>query len=295
MGNLKLNSLFSLVEWPCSRQGMVFRWMRPLLVCVLLAVAISASSVIYAQTVNRVTQDIDPAIVETLPNHHPLWANEANSAGLAPSDRLLDSLTIVLSRSPQQEQAFEAFLAGQQDPASPDYHHWLTPTEVGRRFGLSDQDLASVSGWLQSQGLHVNWVSPSRIFIGFGGTAADVGRAFHTEMRIYNTGGVERISVSSAPMIPAALVPVIKAIQGLYTVDDQPLHSAVPMRSDSPEENSNSGSHFLAPADFATIYDLPSGATGIGQTIGIVGRSRTDFADFENFQQKTETSFAYPT
>src|ERR1039458_8142632 len=48
-----------------------------------------------------------------------------------PPDLPLDQLTLVLSRSPQQEAAFQQFLAEQQNPASPTYHHWLTPPRSG--------------------------------------------------------------------------------------------------------------------------------------------------------------------
>ena len=58
-------------------------------------------------------------------------------------------------------------------------------TEIGERFGLSDNDIAMLTGWLQSQGLQVSWVAPSRTFIGFTGTAANVGRAFQTELHYY--------------------------------------------------------------------------------------------------------------
>ena len=208
---------------------------------------------------------------------------------------MLDQMTMVLARSPEQETAFENFLANQQNPASPDYHQWLTPAEVGERFGLSEQDIATLTGWLHSQGLHVNWVSPSRVFIGFGGTAADMGRAFQTDFHSYNVDGAESISVSSDPLIPQALLPAIKAIQGLYTVENLPAHHMSAGQSNSPDENSNSGNHYLAPADFATIYDLPIALTGAGQTIGIVGRSRTNFADFDNFRRLTRSTFANPT
>jgi subtilase family serine protease len=99
---------------------------------------------------------------------------------------------------------------------------------MGERFGLSENDITAITGWLRSQGLDVNWVSPSRVFIGFGGSALAIGRAFHTELQTYKAagihGGVELMSVSSDPMIPLALVPAIKSINGLYTVEDQPLH-----------------------------------------------------------------------
>jgi hypothetical protein len=261
----------------------------------LLTAAFIAGPAITAQTLNRITQNVDVSRVQPLPDHHPLWASAANSNGLAPADLPLNQLTLVLSRSPQQEQAFEQFLAGQQNPASPDFHHWLTPAEVGERFGLSGQDVATITAWLQSQGLQVNWVSPSRVFIGFAGTAANVGRAFQTEMRYYNVNGEQKLSVNSDPMVPAALLPAIKGIRGLYTIDEHPLYQARAMQSVSPLETANSGNHYLAPADFATIYDLPASLTGAGITIGIVDRSRTNFADFSNFRSLTGSSFPNPT
>jgi subtilase family serine protease len=230
-----------------------------------------------------------------LPNHHPQWANASNSTGLVPQNLPLERITLVLSRSPEQEQAFESFLANQQNPASLDYHHWLTPAEVGDRFGLSEADIATITGWLQSQGLHVNWVSPSRLFIGFGGTAANVGRAFQTELHNYKVDGVERMSVSSDPTIPQALVPAIKSIRGLYTIPEHPMHSMAAPRTAMPDANSSNGEHFLAPADFAAIYNIPPGSTGAQFTIGIVSWSRTDFADFDNFRQKTGNYFSNPT
>jgi hypothetical protein len=259
----------------------------------LLAVFFTGAT-LCAQTANRITQGADSTQVQVLPNHHPQWADRANSTGLMPSDAVLDHLTLVLARSPEQQKAFESFLAGQQNPASPDYHHWLTPAEVGERFGLSEDDIATVKGWLQSQGLHADWVSPSRLFIGFGGTAANLGRAFQTELHHYKVNGVERMSVSSDPMVPQALAPAIKAIRGLYSIEEQPLHRALPMRSDSPQMNTSNGMHFITPADFTTIYHVVGGETGQGQTIGILGRSRTNFADFSNFRLRTDSQSPDP-
>jgi subtilase family serine protease len=240
-------------------------------------------------------QTVDVPQLKPLPDHHPLWANAANDAGSVPPNKVLDHLTVVLSRSPQQQLAFDNFLADQQNPASPDYHHWLTPFEVGERFGPDQKQFASVTAWLQSQGLHVNWISPSRIFIAFGGTAADLNRSLQTQLHYYTVNGSQRISVSSDPMIPETLAPAVKAIHGLYTIDEQPLHRAHSMQSDSPQLTSNSGNHYITPADFQTIYDLPPFASGYNWSIGIVGRSRTNFADFENFQNRTGTYFSNPT
>jgi len=284
-------SLSCVHSGPGSFLQLNLRRMRLWSTLALLAAAGVAGPALPAQSPNRVTAKIDSAQVRVLPNHHPLWAIAQNCVGLASSDL---ALTMVLSRTPEQEAAFQKLLADQQDPASPDYRHWLTPTEAGERFGLSDSDIAAITAWLESQGEHVNWVSPSRVFIGFGGTAADTGRAFQTEMHRYNVNGQERISVSSDPMIPAALAPAIKAIHGLYTIDEQPAHHAIAMQSDSPEVTTSNGYHFIGPEDFSAIYDLPNNLSGAGQTIGIVGRSRTNPADFNNFKSLIGPNFTNP-
>ena len=278
-----------------GRLNQAIQGMRRLPMLFLLAAMVFAGMALPAQTPLRITRGVDATQVRALPDHHPSWANPANSKGLLPANQMLNPMTLVLARSPERELAFENFLADQQNPASPEYHHWLTPAEVGERFGLSDQDIGALSGWLRSQDLQVNWVSPSRIFIGFSGTAANLGRAFQTEFHSYNVNGVERISISSDPMIPEALLPAIKAIHGLYTVENRPAHHAIAGQSNSPAENSNSGNHYITPADFAVLYDLPLSLTGAGQTIGIVGRSHTDFADFSNFRSLTGATFANPT
>ncbi len=262
----------------------------------MLAMVLSANPELYGQAIDRITSVINPAQLVALPNHHPQWAKKENSTGLVPPDLPLEQLTLVLSRSPHQEEALQTFLAEQQELGSPNYHRWLTPVEMGERFGLSEQDIATLSGWLQSQGLHVNWVSPSRIFLRFGGTASAVGHAFQTELHIYrnNGNGIERLSVSSDPMVPLALTPAIKAIHGLYTVEDHPFHSARLTQFDAPNTTTTDGEHIMVPGDLAVIYNYTGGETE-PVTIGIVGRSRTDFNDFANFRQLTEAGFANPT
>ncbi len=263
--------------------------------CVLMLVvgaAVAGLRPLRAQTRNRIAGQIDSARSQVLANHHPLWANPAHDAGPVPGDLKLSGMTLVLARTPQQEQAFTQFLAGQQNPASPEFHHWLTAAEIGRRFGLSPTDLDALRGWLESQGLHVTWVAPSSLFWGFSGTAASVSRAFQSELRYYNVNGTRRLSISADPRIPQALAGVIQSVRGLYQVDDRPSHFARPQAA-GPDYD-NAGGHYLTPQDFATIYNLPSNVSGAGATIGIVGWSRVDSADLEQFREKTGTSFRDP-
>jgi len=242
-----------------------------------------------------VTRAVDTAQVTPLAQHHPNWAIAANRIAAVNDDQDFEQMTLVLTRPASQQAAFEQFLDEVQNPSSPSYHKWLTPSEVGHRFGLSDGDLAAISGWLNGQGLHVNLVTPNRTSIQFGGSALNIGRAFQTSLSTYSVDGEQRLSVDSEPTIPLALAPVIRAVRGLYSVNERPQHTTSTLPATSPEYTYSSGSHYLTPADFATIYDVPTTYTGAGVTIGIVSWSRVSTADLDAFRAKTGASFQNPT
>jgi hypothetical protein len=122
----------------------------------LLMACCVAGKAVQAQTLDRITQEMDALKAKTLANHLPPWANAGNDVGEAPSKQRMDGLTMVLARSPEQEMALKKLLADQQNPTSPDYHHWLTPSEMGERFGLPEHDIATMARWLQSRELHAN-------------------------------------------------------------------------------------------------------------------------------------------
>ncbi len=238
----------------------------------------------------------DSANSRALAGHVPSWASERNLIEAVPAGQRVGNLTLVLARSPEQQQALDRLLAAQQDPASPEYQQWLTPPEFGTRFGLADKDLDALTGWLESQGLRVDWVSPARNFVGFSGPAEAIGRALRTRLNLYSVNGKRKMSVASAPRIPAGLAPLIQSIRGLYTIEDRPFSHAA--ASASPALTVGDGNpyyYYVVPADFATIYNVRGEWNGGGVSIGIVGRAHTDFDDFKYFRQATDTTFANPT
>ena len=252
-----------------------------------------------AQSTDLVVGPVNTNESTVLQGHHPTWAKPETDAGLVPPSLRLEHLTLLLSRSPEQELEFKQFLERQQDPTSSDYHHWLTAAQIGERFGVSLHDIAAISDWLRSQDLRLDYVSPSRVRINFSGTASAVSKAFGAEMHYFNVQGKNRISITTEPRIPAALAPVIKVVQGLYTVEFQPMYkiSEQPGRIVKPgpgSQNTNpqftisSTQHLIVPGDFAVIYDVnpayQANIFGLGLNIAIIGRSRVSNADIENFQ-----------
>lgn len=280
------------------------RLASPLRLPLALALLLIAACALQAQTIpvtSLIQIPVDSGLVTPLPRHHPNWAIATNRTASLPDGKTLSRLTLVLTRPADREQALEQFLLDLQNPVSSSYHKWLTPAEVGERFGLSDTDLAAISGWLTASGLQVESISPSRTMIRFSGTVASIDHAFHTSLGSYTINGEQRFSIDSEPSIPAALAPAIQAVRGLSTPPEHPLHNvsqpvdAVAPQTTSPLFTTSDASHYLTPADFDTIYDIPATYTGAGVTIGIVGWSRVSTADLDAFRSKTGSAFPNPT
>lgn len=211
-------------------------------------------------------------------NRRPMFREE-NDQGPAPDSLQLENITLVFKPTGDQQANLAALLEQQQDRSSPLYHHWLTPEQFADSFGLSANDVASVAAWLQSQGFTVTQTARSRRWVSFTGTAAQVRSAFHTEIHYYSLGGKTYYANASEPAVPAVLADVV---WGFSSLDNYRLKPRSVIRhvqaGDKPDFTSNiTGNTFVAPGDFATIYDLnplySNGIDGTGQSIAVMGQT----------------------
>ena len=77
-------------------------------------------------------------------------AMAANDRGPLEATQNLTGLKLVLKQTAEQTADLEQFLERQRNPATTDYHNWLTPEQYGERFGVSQNDLARLAEWLRS-------------------------------------------------------------------------------------------------------------------------------------------------
>jgi pseudomonalisin len=239
---------------------------------------------------------VESDVVTLFGNTHPLARVENDRGELAaatPLNRLVLQLQLDAARQTELDELTEA----QQDPASPLYHQWLSAEEYGTRFGVSDADLASITGWLQSHGFAVEEIPASRRLILFSGTAGQVADAFHTEMHSYLNEGESHIANREDPQIPRALAGVVSGIVSLHDFRRNPaMHS---IRAAAQPEDSQGSTHHLFPADFATIYDLnplyTAGKKGSGVSIAIVGRSNINLNDIQTFRNYANLAANQPS
>jgi subtilase family serine protease len=262
----------------------------------------------------RIVQAIDESKLTTLRgNTHP-FARPEFDRGTAPSHLPLERMLLVLKRSPDQEAALNKLMDEQQDVSSANFHKWLTPEEFGRQFGPSDEDIQTVTLWLESHGFQVAEVTPGRTLIEFSGDASRIEEAFHTEIHKYSVRGEEHWANASDPMIPTALIPVISGVASLNNFPRKPMSRLVGAFTKSTTKGNtvrrqpgltvtgcdtgvlNATDCFVVgPTDLATIYNvLPlwnANVDGSGVTIAIVGDSNINIADTHNFR----SIFGLPT
>ena len=259
----------------------------------LLIIISLFSSLSYAATPDRIKAEIDSSqMVELKGNVHGV-AQPRFDLGRADSSKLMHDVTLAFRPSTAQQQDLDNLLAQQQDRSSPNYHKWLTPAQFADRFGMSRGDIQRVTAWLQSQGFAVTSVANSRNEISFDGTVSQVEVTFHTEIHNYMVGSEVHFANATNPSVPAALAGSALSLSHLHDFAPKPRAKIRPHLT-----SYISGNHFMAPGDFATIYDVAplyaAGSDGTGQKIAIVGQSSVSTADLNNFRSAAGLSANAP-
>ncbi|MCW5891793.1 MAG: S8/S53 family peptidase [bacterium] len=170
-----------------------------------------------------------------------------------------------------------AVVAAQQDPRSPTYRRWLEPAEIADRFGVPVADYERARRWFRTHGFAIVADSPFRTGFAIAGTAGRARSALKTRLALYRMRGRVRRAPVTEPRVPAAL-----GVRGFFGLDDLPAIQPLARLGD--------GSLRLAPADFATVYDVgplhAAGLSGAGSSVAVVARSDFQDADVAAFRTR---------
>ena len=276
----------------------------------LAAAALAACASAGTPAASRTRAELPPqtgAVVPGAPDsargQSPSQLDPGAAHALAPADAkavgtptgILDQtrrLALGFGLSGRDPQGLARYVAALSDPASPTYHHFLTPTQFRDRFGAAPDTLAALQTWLRSGGLTVTGTNSAGTLTTAGGTAAQVERLLHVELRTYALGGRTYFAPSAAPQHPAGLP--ITGILGLTDLQRfaTPHHQA---RGPQAHATTSTGLPTLGPLqaqpaatvppeyptafvgeDLATLYDMPAENTGQGQTAAVIGWGSAD-------------------
>jgi len=250
---------------------------RPTFAAIALSLLLSSLGFGQASQQHRIIRPVDNrSVVRLQGSLNPRARAEFDQGPTSPTLKM-QRMTLFFQPTAEQQAALEQLLAEQQDPTSPNYHKWLTPEEFADRFGISSQDINTLSAWLSSQGFTVVQIAHSRTWIAFSGIAAQVNAAFQTSIHNYLENGKIHYAAATEPSIPAAFAGVVTGIGGLH---DFGPHARI-LKAKPQLTSTLTGNHFMVPGDFGTIYDLPDyvngvfqpGIDGTGQTIAVMGQS----------------------
>ena len=261
------------------------------------------------------------SITIPLAGNHPVETESWRLSGWADFDRQLVMRVTLALRNRSQ---LEKLLAAQQDPASPEFRHWLTPGEFAKRFGPVQSDVSAVSDWLAAQGFQILSPGAQERYIEFTGPVWRAERSFRTRIAAFADG--RTYANLTDPLIPSQFDDRIESIQGLDNFEHSMALSNRRTRSASPSSDVAemqlaewidpdlspsvslplsgdasapdtivSGSKAFAPADLRTFYDetplLNDGIDGAGgDCIAVVGDS--DYLDAA--VSKFDTQFGLP-
>jgi hypothetical protein len=194
-------------------------------------------------------------------------------------------MLLQLRRPPALEGEFVHLINEMHDKTSPNFRHWLTPQEIGDRFGPAQQDLDTIKSWLQSKGFTVHYVYPTRMVMDISATAGVIRQALHTEIHNLEVGGQPHWANVSDPRIPEALAPAIVGIVSIHDFRPHPMYKKI-----SPAYTSGS-LYALLPADIQVIYNvdplLRKGIQGQGQTVVVVEDSNVSSSTSVNTYRST--------
>src|ERR1035438_301492 len=94
-------------------------------------------------------------------------------------------LNLAIGLPLRNQVALDKLLSEIYDPASTNYHRYLTPEKFTAQFGPAEQDYQSLIHFAQTNGLAVTATYPNRLLLDVSGNAATIENVFHVTLSVY--------------------------------------------------------------------------------------------------------------
>lgn len=170
-------------------------------------------------------------------------------------------LNVSVSFGYRDPAGMQRFVDSVSNPHSRYYHAFITPQEVGERYGLPLSQIQAVVNYLKSNGMKVDLVAKNRLSLLAHGTVSQAEAAFHTTINDYVApngslvGDRNFYSFTTPPSLPSGLAGSVVDIGGLENSTRPVFHQV------------------LTPTQARTLYNVATewsgGYHGEGRTVGI--------------------------
>lgn len=173
------------------------------------------------------------------------------------------------------------------DPASANFHHYLTPEQFTEQFGPTEADYQAVLQFAAANGFTVTSTYTHREMINVSASVSDIERTFHTHLRMYQhpTEPRQFFAPDVEPSVDD-LMP-IHSISGLsdYRPAISFAHRQPPGSKEYPVGGTGPNGNTYRGYDFRTAYAPGVTLTGAGQSVGLLeldGYYASDIGTYEN-------------
>lgn len=207
------------------------------------------------------------AALRLLGGHVPAVVRHLTPVGrLAATNRLDLAIGLPL----RNQAALRVFLKELYDPASTNFHHYLTPEQFTARFSPTEQDYQAVIDFARANGLAVTHTHGNRVLLDVTGKVVDIEKAFHITLRTYRHPTEPRnfFAPDTEPSVVED-VPVLD-ISGLsdYGKPRPFLHARPSSGLAQPAAGSGPNGGYIG-TDFRTAYVPGTTLDGSGQMVGL--------------------------
>ena len=210
-------------------------------------------------------------------------------ARLQPLGRLpgTNCLNLAIGLPLRNQAELDELLRQLYDPASTNYHKFLTPAESAARFGPTEEDYQAVEDFVRGNGLVVTGTYSNRVVLDIQGRVVDVERAFRVTLRTYRhpTEACNFFAPDTEPSLPANLR--VTSIEGLsdYSLPRRATKRVKAAKVRPLSFNGSGPGQEYAGSDFRNAYVPGTALTGAGQTVALLEYSdyyKVDITNYEN-------------
>ena len=187
----------------------------------------------------------------------------------------------------RNEEALTNLLREIYNPASTNYHHYLTTQQFTESFCPTEQDYQEVVAFAKAQGFKITALHPNRLLVDVESSVANIERVLHIKLQLYRDPSGDRLfhAPDSEPSLELS-TPVLR-ICGLddYSQPHPNVHILSHGFAQRNRSNAGSGTNgtYLG-NDFRAAYVPGVSLTGAGQTVGLLefdGYNSSDIASYE--------------
>jgi subtilase family serine protease len=196
------------------------------------------------------------------------------------------SVSVDVALALQNPAGLEQYAQAVSEPSSPSYRQFLTPAEIGSRFGASSANVTMVARYFESYGLHAGtW--PQHLSLSISGSQGALERALGTALGTYAAGSTTFLGPASTPHfaqpLPVTGITRLVGAKRSFRTLIPPNGGAITASGYVPQQIRNA-------FDYSGAYG--AGVDGAGITVGIVGTGPIAAADVPAYGTMFATNVA---